>query len=50
MECGNGVGDIDWEALSGNFGAWLLPWIALMFQVPFSAERKSHRSASFALS
>jgi len=44
VECGTGMGDIDWEALSGNFGAWLLPWIALMFQIPFSAERKLHHS------
>ena len=29
-----GEGDIGWGALSGNFGAWLLPWIALMFQIP----------------
>jgi hypothetical protein len=41
-ECGPGMGDIDWENFSGNVGAWLLPWIALMFQIPFSAERKLH--------
>jgi len=44
VECGTGVGDIDWEALSGNFGAWLLPWIALMFQIPFTAERRFHHA------
>ena len=43
------MGDVDWEALSGNFGGWLLPWIALMFQIPFGAERKSHCSVLFAI-
>lgn len=39
-ECGAGMGDVDWGGLSGNFGTWLLPWIALMFQIPFVAEGK----------
>ena len=34
------MGSIRWEDFSGNFGAWLLPWIALMFQTPFSAEHE----------
>ena len=42
VECGAGMGSIDWEDFSGHFGAWLLPWIALMFQIPFSAEREFH--------
>ena len=41
-ECGTGMGSIDWEDFSGHFGAWLLPWIALVFQTPFSAEREFH--------
>ena len=40
-QCGTGMGDIDWVHLSENFGAWFLPWISLMFQIPFGAERKS---------
>ena len=42
VECGTGMGDVDWESFSQNFGTWLLPWIALMFQIPFGAERKFH--------
>ena len=41
VECGTGMGDIDWAFLSQTFGAWFLPWISLMFQIPFGAERKS---------
>lgn len=39
-ECGTGMGDVNWQAFSQNFGAWFLPWISLMFQIPFGAERK----------
>ena len=39
-ECGGGIGDINLEASSQSFGAWFLPWIALMFQIPFGAECK----------
>jgi len=46
VECGPGMGDVNWQALSPNFGAWLLPWIALMFQVPFGAERECRPVAS----
>lgn len=41
-ECGTGLGGIDWRALSQSFSAWLLPWIALMFQIPFGAEGELH--------
>ena len=37
-ECGGGVGDFSWEDFSQNFGTWLLPWITLMFQIPFGGE------------
>ena len=37
-QCGGGIGDVNWEAFSQSFGAWFLPWIALMFQIPFGAE------------
>ena len=39
-QCGGGIGDINWGAFSQSFGAWFLPWIALMFQIPFGAEGK----------
>ena len=42
VECGAGMGDVNWQGFSQNFGAWLLPWITLMFQIPFGAERKSY--------
>ena len=38
VECGAGLGDVNWRAFSQSFSAWLLPWIALMFQIPFGAE------------
>ena len=37
-ECGDGMGDIDWARFSQTFSSWLLPWIALMFQIPFGGE------------
>jgi len=37
-ECGGGTGDVNWDSFSQSFGAWFLPWIALMFQIPFGAE------------
>lgn len=39
--CGTGMGDINWPGFAQNFGAWLLPWITLMFQIPFGGECKS---------
>ena len=39
-ECGGGIGDVNLKSFSQSFGAWLLPWIALMFQIPFGAECK----------
>ena len=38
VKCGTGLGDIDWGVFSQTFSSWLLPWIALMFQIPFGAE------------
>jgi hypothetical protein len=35
LECGSGMMEV-----SNNFDTWLLPWISLMFYIPFSAERK----------
>ena len=39
-ECGGGIGDINWGTFAQSFGAWFLPWVALMFQIPFGAEGK----------
>ena len=36
--CGAGTGDVNWDSFSQSFGAWFLPWIALMFQIPFGSE------------
>ena len=33
--CGGGNGGFQWSRISRNFGSWLLPWIALIFQLPF---------------
>ena len=35
--CGGGAGDFQWTMFSQGFGSWLLPWIALIFQLPFGA-------------
>ncbi|KAF9781186.1 hypothetical protein BJ322DRAFT_257646 [Thelephora terrestris] len=47
VECGSGMGGIDWQNFSQNFGSGLLPWIALMFQIPFGAERPLDDVVSF---
>jgi hypothetical protein len=41
-KCGRGIGYINLEAFSQSFGAWFLPWISLMFQIPFGAECKRY--------
>lgn len=35
--CGRGPGEFKWTMFSQGFGSWLLPWIALIFQLPFGA-------------
>ena len=47
VACGPGMGSVNWQNFSQNFGAWLLPWITLMFQIPFGAERKSRVSVLY---
>ena len=47
VKCGGGIGDITWGAFSQSFGAWFLPWIALMFQIPFGAECAWHFNDSY---
>jgi hypothetical protein len=46
VECGNGMGDMDWARFSQTFSSWLLPWIALMFQIPFGAEGELYMISS----
>ena len=41
------MGDVIWETFSQSFGAWYLPWIALMFQIPFGAECMWNPDISF---
>ena len=36
--CGSEQEPFDWEAFSQQFSSWLLPWLALIFQLPFGAE------------
>lgn len=38
--CGGGLGVFRWKMFSQDFSTWLLPWIALMFQLPFGATGK----------
>ena len=37
QQCGGGVGEFKWTMFSQDFSTWLLPWFALMFQLPFGA-------------
>ena len=39
--CGTGMGGISWKRFPRTFGTWCIPWISLMFQIPFGAERES---------
>ena len=36
--CGDGREPFDWSVFSQQFSAWLLPWLALISQLPFGAE------------
>ena len=36
--CGSGQAAFDWSVFSQQFSAWLLPWLALVSQLPFGAE------------
>jgi len=36
--CGSGLGVLSWNDLTRNFGTWISPWIALMFQLPLGSE------------
>lgn len=36
--CGIGPAPTQWRTFSGQFSSWLLPWLALVSQLPFGAE------------
>jgi len=38
--CGSGQEPFDWIVFSHQFSAWLLPWLALVSQLPFGANDK----------
>lgn len=42
--CGAGVEPFAWSLFSQSFSAWMLPWLALISQLPFGAK---HRSDNF---
>ena len=38
--CGSGPEALNWSVFSKQFSAWLLPWLALVSQLPFGDEQK----------
>ncbi|KAJ7216598.1 hypothetical protein GGX14DRAFT_442128 [Mycena pura] len=38
--CGTGSGALSWSSFSQQFSAWLLPWFALLSQLPFGSKYK----------
>ena len=38
--CGPGPGPMQWSVFSQQFSSWLLPWLALVSQLPFGANDK----------
>ena len=38
--CGTGQESFNWSVFSQQFSAWLLPWLALVSQLPFGAESR----------
>jgi len=38
--CGSGQEKFSWSVFSQQFSAWLLPWLALVSQLPFGAESR----------
>ena len=39
-QCGTGQESFNWTIFSQQFSAWLLPWLALVSQLPFGAESR----------
>jgi hypothetical protein len=44
--CGPGQEPFDWSLFSQQFSAWLLPWLALVSQLPFGSETRLDNSIS----
>lgn len=47
--CGTGQEAFNWSVFSQQFSAWLLPWLALVSQLPFGAESRLDNLISVAL-
>ncbi|KAF9786455.1 hypothetical protein BJ322DRAFT_788560 [Thelephora terrestris] len=47
--CGIGQEPFSWSVFSQQFSAWLLPWLALVSQLPFGAESRIDNLISVAL-
>lgn len=47
--CGTGSEPISWSGFFQQFGAWLLPWLALISQLPFGARHRSQNLMSVLL-
>ncbi|KAF9786476.1 hypothetical protein BJ322DRAFT_1108325 [Thelephora terrestris] len=47
--CGTGQESFSWSVFSQQFSAWLLPWLALVSQLPFGAESRIDNLISVAL-
>jgi hypothetical protein len=48
-KCGPGFEKFNWPDFSQQFSAWLLPWLALVSQLPFGSERKRDNLMSVVL-
>ena len=49
LACGTGSEAFDWPMFSQQFGVWLLPWLALISQLPFGARLRSENIMSMTL-
>ena len=47
--CGEGQEAFQWSVFAQRFSAWLLPWLALISQLPFGARLKSENLVSMLL-
>lgn len=47
--CGAGPESIDWSAFLQQFSAWLLPWLALLSQLPYGAKHRADNLMSMLL-
>lgn len=49
LACGTGPEPFNWSEFSQQFSAWLLPWLALVSQLPFGAKLRSENIMSVML-